>query len=222
MATTEGRFVGVPQTAPPSSIRVNETVGLAAIFEPHVNVVVLERSGQPALRRYAEEIAMGSSSLAFRGTASFRDDAGLDDLDALTRLLPADDARDVLLQDIAYWVEVMTELTDASRVGIRLLHLDAPMCPGFHVDRVPLRLVCTYSGHTTQWLSASAVDTRIMSGPRIPPEAIRRDARIESCSPLDVVLLKGSAWPGNELRGAIHRSPPTPGPRLLLTMDLLD
>lgn len=219
--STETRILGLTPRSRQSTIRVSETAGLAALFEPHVNAVVVERHGQPVLRRYAADVASGAS-LAFQGTASFKDDGGLNDLDALARLLPADDARDVMLQDIAYWIEVMTELTDAAGVGIRLLQLRGPMCPGFHVDRVPLRLICTYAGPTTEWLPASAVDPQAMSVPRIAPEAIRRDAKIESCAPLDVLVLKGSTWPGNERRGAIHRSPPVHSPRLLLTMDLLD
>ncbi|MFO0735412.1 MAG: DUF1826 domain-containing protein [Labilithrix sp.] len=204
-----------------STIRVAETIELTAVFEPHVNVVVLERSGQPALRRYADRVAR-ETTLAFTTTAAFAEEDGLDGLDALTKLLPADDARDVLLQDIAYWIEVLTELTGVHRVGVRLLQLKRAMCPGFHVDRVPLRFVCTYHGPTSQWLLADAVDRSVLAGPRIPPEAIRRDAAIQSCAPLDVVLLKGSAWPGNALGGAVHRSPPSCEPRLLLTLDPLD
>ena len=43
-------------------------------------------------------------------------------------------------------------LFDIKRVGLRLSTLDKAMCPKFHVDRVPCRLVTTYNGPVTQWL----------------------------------------------------------------------
>lgn len=202
-----------------STIRVRETIDLAAVFEPHINVVVLERGRRVALERYARSLAEGPA-LAFTGAFTFDD--GVDGLDELARALPPDDARDVLLDDVAYGIEVLAELTGATTLGVRLAQLRAPMCPGFHVDRVTLRLVCSYAGPGSEWVDAGAVAPGALAGPRIPPAAIRRDARIESCSPLDVVLFKGSAWPGNALRGAVHRSPPASERRLLLTIDPLD
>lgn len=204
-----------------STIRVEETVGLAAIFEPHLNVAVLEREERTALRHYAERLAV-EAPLVFKATAAFDEEHGVDGLDDLVRLLPPDDARDVLVDDIAYWIEVLTEMTGAEAVGVRLTQLRAPMCPGFHVDRVTLRLVCTYAGPCSEWLDARAIVPGGLAGPRIAPGLIRRDARIETCTPLDVALFKGSAWPGNALRGAVHRSPLAHEPRLLLTLDPLD
>jgi hypothetical protein len=48
--------------------------------------------------------------------------------------------------------------------------------------------------------------------------------RVGRAEPFDLVLLKGCAWPGNEQRGAIHRSPMVPTevrPRVLVTIDAL-
>lgn len=62
----------------------------------------LERpSGHDALRRYAGDIATGSP-LSFRAVVEFAEERGLDPLDHLAGILPADDARDVLLEDIAH------------------------------------------------------------------------------------------------------------------------
>ncbi|MBX3212195.1 MAG: DUF1826 domain-containing protein [Labilithrix sp.] len=206
-----------------STVRVDETIGLAAIFEPHANVVVLERRAPPSLAAYAARIARGVA-FSFKATTAFEQPRGLDALDELAAQLAPDDARDVLVEDLAYWVEVVTQLTGSRRVGLRLARLDAPMCPGFHVDRVTVRLVCTYAGAPTEWLDERDVDRSVLAGPSPMPvaAAVRHDAEVHRCSTLDVLLLKGAAWPGNELRGAIHRSPPrSASPRLLLTLDPL-
>jgi hypothetical protein len=86
------------------------------------------------------------------------------------------------------------------------------------VDRTGIRLLCTYRGPGTQWLPDAGVDRqRLQEVPGDYPAVAEAPA-------FAVVLLKGSAWPGNESRGAIHRSPPVPAgaaPRVLLTLDAL-
>jgi hypothetical protein len=101
------------------------------------------------------------------------------------------------------------------------------MCPRFHVDRVPCRLVCTYGGLGTEWLEDSFVERSKLgrgangladeeSGAILDLEAI------EKMPSFAIGLLKGSAWEGNELNGVVHRSPSlnaaTPR-RLFLSLD---
>ena len=204
-----------------STVWVEQTMDLAALFDPHVNVVVLRRPDHPVLASYAAQIAR-EGPFTFKATAAFEQPNGLDALDELAARLPPDDARDVLLEDLAYWIEVMTELTDSRRVGLRLVRPDGRMCPSFHVDHVPVRLVCTYAGEASEWLDERDVDRAILAGRPMPVDsAVRRDAVVQRCSRFDVLLLKGSAWPDNAARGAIHRSPNGDAARLLLTIDPL-
>ena len=51
------------------------------------------------------------------------------------------------------------------------------------------------------------------SGLILDPDAV------QTMPPYAIGLLKGSCWEGNELHGAVHRSPPITSPRLLLTLD---
>jgi hypothetical protein len=48
--------------------------------------------------------------------------------------------------DVTWLVAAYTCLVGARRVGLRLRVLDGAMCPRFHVDNVPLRLLTTYAG----------------------------------------------------------------------------
>jgi hypothetical protein len=47
---------------------------------------------------------------------------------------------------------------ELKQVGLRLRLLDSPMCPRFHVDKVPCRMVTTFSGPGTQWLEHNQVN----------------------------------------------------------------
>lgn len=124
------------------------------------------------------------------------------------------------IADVSWLVSAFTCLLGAKRVGLRLRALNKAMCPRFHVDHVPVRLITTYAGAGSQWLKEGAMDRRCLA----QPEAEPGDPRViqQLCSG-DVALLKGEKWHGNEGGGLIHRSPElAPGERrLILTLDWL-
>ena len=86
------------------------------------------------------------------------------------------------------------------------------MCPRFHVDWVPCRLLTTYDGGGTQWLPHDLVDRRKL-GPGsggLPDECsgiIQICRGYSTIKSGDVALLKGENWIGNEGSGLVHRSP---------------
>ena len=103
------------------------------------------------------------------------------------------------------------------------------MCPRFHVDKVPCRLVTTYSGVATEWLPHHAVNRQQLG--KVNHQAgdngsglylDQQDIRSLCCG--DVALLKGERWQGNENAGLVHRSPmlSSGNRRLLLTLDFIN
>ena len=115
-------------------------------------------------------------------------------------------------------MEILCELVDCPSVGLRFASVDKAMCPRWHIDRVPIRMLCTYRGSGTEWLDDQGMEKSRLSDPDIVNGPCQRAASGE------VVLLKGGLWQGNEGPGAIHRSPSiTPGEqsRMLLTLDPL-
>ncbi|MEX0164175.1 DUF1826 domain-containing protein [Pseudomonas brassicacearum] len=124
------------------------------------------------------------------------------------------------IADVSWLVSAFACLLGAQRVGLRLRTLDKAMCPRFHVDHVPVRLLTTYAGVGSQWLEEGAMDRRRLAKPEAEPS----DPRViqQFCCG-DVGLLKGEKWHGNEGLGLIHRSPElAPGERrLILTLDWL-
>lgn len=117
--------------------------------------------------------------------------------------------------DVCWLVSAYTCLVGARRVGLRLRLLHNAMCPRFHVDNVPLRLLTTYVGCGSEWLPEGAIER---AGLQLAPAPVDNIQRLQAG---DVALLKGEKWSGNEGAGLIHRSPAGPGPRLLLSLDWL-
>lgn len=135
----------------------------------------------------------------------------------------------VLAQDIAQLVDIFCRLFDIEHATLKLTALDRAMCPRFHVDRVPCRMITTYHGAATEWLPHHLADrSKLGTGNKGKPDEFsgifERSNDIRQLSVGDVALLKGELWYKNEGAGLIHRSPQlsSSNRRLLLTIDFID
>ncbi|MBL7234394.1 DUF1826 domain-containing protein [Komagataeibacter oboediens] len=122
----------------------------------------------------------------------------------LGALLPA--GTKALAEDALNLVRRYQRLSGTAEIRFRLEKVRHDSCRRFHVDHVPLRLLCTYTGPGVQWKYADS-------------ETIYE-------TPAGwITLLKGQLYPGWSTKGAVlHRSPPisdrpVPVTRLLLTLD---
>ena len=160
---------------------------------------------QPLADSLSLELAHDEAEPNLRGLAS-----GFSDLEGY----------DGFIADVSWLISAFACLLGARRVGLRLRVLDKAMCPRFHVDHVPVRLITTYAGVGSQWLKEGVMDRRQLGQAQAEPDA---GASIEQMACGEVALFKGEKWHGNEGFGLIHRSPqPAPGQRrLILTLDWL-
>ena len=134
-----------------------------------------------------------------------------------------------LCEDIAEVVDMYCYLFDLKRVGLRLTTLDRAMCPRFHVDKVPCRLLTTYQGIATEWLPHQVVNReKLGQGSDGLPDhqsgLFTHEDNIQQLTCGDIALLKGERWEGNENAGLVHRSPMlnSDQTRLLLTLDFIN
>ncbi|WP_437855223.1 DUF1826 domain-containing protein [Sorangium sp. So ce363] len=211
-----------PRAAPASSTRVvTELVDLAELAAPEVSVCVLRRGVDPDVDGFVREWLLPRP---LAETLSV--DPIAPDLAALAAGAPPSPGREAFLEDVRGLISLFADLTGCPRVGLRLARLAKPMCPRLHADMVTVRLVTTYVGPGTEWAEHAAV-RRDRLGHRangVPDEVsgvLRAGTRLRRMEPFDVGLLKGEAWPGNQDRGAVHRSPPGTSPRVVVTLDAL-
>ncbi|KXF80691.1 DUF1826 domain-containing protein [Enterovibrio coralii] len=198
---------------------INPSV-LADIYNQNVNIAVWERD---LPQRLSDEVTrLLETKPSFRASVIVEPEKVGGSL--AEKLHP--EQYPLLLGDIATLVDMFCCLFGLERAGLRITALDGPMCPKFHVDKVPCRLVTTYQNIATEWLRDSAANRKVLGldnegkpqGSVAPqPEA----SEIHQLSCGDVALLKGVCWEGNEASGLIHRSPAISNEagRLLLTLD---
>ncbi|WP_238964879.1 DUF1826 domain-containing protein [Pseudomonas sp. AF32] len=193
---------------------------LTQILEDGVNLAVWQRQLPLHISDFAAMMLSMDQSLAESWVLDLPEEDSQPELNGLAAGFSDLHGYEGFVADVTWLVGAFACLLGAQRVGLRLRILDKAMCPRFHVDHVPVRLVTTYAGPGSQWLAEGAMVRQCLARPEAEP----RDPRlIQQFRSGDVALLKGEKWQGNEGFGLIHRSPePAPGERrLILTLDWL-
>ncbi|MFH4664340.1 DUF1826 domain-containing protein [Vibrio cidicii] len=207
-----------------SSIAISTSAHiLSDIYRPEHNIAIWQRTLSKELTKNIDLMLAQEPRLALVQSVT-PDDAAQWVRSKLEGYMCAD----ALSEDIALIVDMFCCLFDVKEAGLRLTRLDSPMCPKFHFDRVPCRLVTTYTGRATEWLTNDVIDrTKLGAGSLGQPDHLSglydSERSIRQMQPGDVALLKGSGWEGNENGGLIHRSPHVGQDerRLLLTLDFI-
>lgn len=194
---------------------------LTAIFDPAINLAWVDRRIDPQARSFVLAALAEKPGFFWQGRCEHVDD--------LVDMLPLDLRRlpgfSHWAADLALQVQAFQILFEPAAVGIRVHALTQAMCPRFHVDQVPVRMVSTYAGAGTEWLAHADVDRGLLGRPlNGQPDPLARPEKIQRLPTGSIALLKGEAWMGNENRGLVHRSPPVTDstPRWVATLDWLD
>ena len=201
----------------------NDPKVLADIYREDVNIAIWQRAIGERLKEAVDDFLAANPQVEAALTVS-RDSAHAEVTEATGGTAPTE-----LADNVAELVDMFCCLFGLKRAGLRLATLNRAMCPRFHVDRVPCRLITTYHGVATEWLPHQAVD-RSKLGPRSNGQSdldsglFAKQSDIQRLTHGDVALLKGELWTGNEDAGLVHRSPALPAGenRLLLTLDVSD
>ena len=203
----------LPRAYAASGLVMRDDAGVLAdvMMEP-VQVAVWDRHSP--LDQPLEQLAC-KKKLAVKSWLDVNDLSG-----AIERSLPGEEFAPVR-EDLALLVDMMACLFGVPGVGLRVTALEKPMCPRFHVDRIPVRLLCTYGGPGSQWLPAPAVPAGLLV-PGVDQEGCYPADSVQQLQAGQVALFKGDTWRDNPGSGVVHRSPPvSPGQqRLLVTLDI--
>lgn len=190
---------------------------LTDIYKEEINIAIWQRQKQFSVKEF----------LALNPT--FQKEMILTPQDAFSRVSESfNNNMSEVSEDIALLVDMFCYLFELKQVGMRLKVLDKAMCPKFHVDKVPCRLVTTYQGTATEWLPHELVDqTKLGWGCNGLADCesglYKSESDIQQLNCGDVALIKGTLWEGNENAGLVHRSPELIAneKRLILTLDFM-
>ncbi|MET0270108.1 MAG: DUF1826 domain-containing protein, partial [Sphingomonas sp.] len=195
-------------TLPDHAFRGEDADALEAILSPDVNLAIWARDRAPTLPTFGERDAAGDVTLTTDAAGAVGP--------VRAALLAADYPEAVarmLALDIAALAARLGDLLGRARVSIRLEVIETDACKRFHADYVGVRMICTYAGRGTQWLTQDDA-ARLADG--APIDALD----VHDISTGHVALLKGRLRAPH--RPIFHRSPPIAGTgrrRLVLVID---
>ncbi len=198
------------------AIHAEDASVLEAIHEPGLDLAIWRRALPASLQAWLEDLENADTHLDLHLLAH-PDDLRRALADGLTAQdVPSDGAFDAFIADIVDVARHFHRLASHSRaepVDIRLETVFDNACAKFHRDKVQARLLTTYWGRGTQWVSHMHRDDALRLQTAF-------DGPLEHLSPGDVAIFRGDdAVDG---AGVVHRSPPIAGTgetRLLLCVN---
>jgi hypothetical protein len=222
--TTTARNVEFQTSGIRRSLITSDISVLTDIYQEDVNIAVWQNQLPSDVLKSIDTNMLDQTRLQIKVSVSPND--VIEELIASSSQLGNQKA---LCEYIELLVEMFCTLFELKRVGLRLVKLDQAMCPKFHVDKVPCRLVTTLSGIATEWLPHDQVDrSKLGAGSQNLPDEIsgimKDPSNIQHLKVGDLALLKGEGWYNNENCGLVHRSPAVANnnQRLLLTLDFIE
>ncbi len=212
-----------PLTHPvkPSSIFSNNPTILSKIYEDNINMSVWCRELNHEIRQASKHITEYEPHLRAVIKVTPKNAFTLieEKINQVKQTAP-------LIYDISCLVKRFCKLFEIKDAVLKLTVLHESMCPRFHVDSLPCRLITTYKGKATEWLQHEYVNrdklgTGNLGLPDDKSGLFKSVKDINRLATGDVAIMKGDNWVDNKGRGLVHRSPyiDNGNSRLLVSLD---
>ena len=112
-----------------------------------------------------------------------------------------------IIQDVKDLLHLFKELTAANSFKLLLATVNSNMCRRFHTDANDVRMLCTYSGPGTLWLTEDNVNRDAFNSRGGNDCIVLDEHRIQQAETGSVLVLKGAIYPQEGTKAVVHRSP---------------
>ena len=136
-------------------VESSQLSALKAIYSDDVELVSVTRTNFSAIEKLSRRL------LQLRHPLKLQWEQKPDDREASDSQLPEvmdTEVRTMLIDLIAESSQMFGELMGCPQIGVRLATLRSPMCPRFHVDQIPCRMIITLVGTGTEWIPNRGVN----------------------------------------------------------------
>jgi len=186
---------------------------LHQIHDNEKNIAIYERNIQP-LKYEIDSLLEKDIELRATGDITSISHYLMEEINELEFPMITKDAADLLY--------LFKDVTKAKSFRLLLATIHANMCRKFHTDINDLRLLCTYSGPGTLWLTEDNINHKAMDSNLENESIVLDESRIQQAKTGSVIILKGAIYPQEGTKAVVHRSPTieeTGQKRLLLRID---
>ncbi|MFK7825838.1 MAG: DUF1826 domain-containing protein [Oligoflexales bacterium] len=188
----------------------DQCVDLAGIYKDHIGLCIWTPPASEKRDLYAQQLAIENFQ--------FKQLVSVDNIHENLEYLPKRLGFKAMQKWITELIDVFATLFGLDQVGLRISSQKAPICPRFHFDHVPARLIHSLYGDSCQWLDAPAfLQHENDSEVGIDIER-QQSSQIKQAPSGSVVIMKGSKWK-EDFQPVIHRSPMHNQARAVMTLD---
>jgi len=127
-----------------------------------------------------------------------------------------------IIEDIEYQLYCFKRAAEGHNFRLMLATVNTNMCRRFHTDINDLRLLCTYDGPGTLWLTEDNVNRKALNSRDENHTIVIDKNEIQQAKKGALVILKGAVYPIQGTKAVVHRSPTieeSGETRLLLRID---
>ena len=101
-----------------------------------------------------------------------------------------------IINDIKELIEHFKRISNSNNFRLTLAAIDNNMCRRFHTDMNDLRMICTYSGPGTLWLTENNTNRMPLNNTGNNDSIVINENKIKQLSTGSVAILKGALYPG--------------------------
>ena len=184
-------------------VESNQLSDLKMIYSDDVELVSIARTNSTTVQELSQRL------LELRTPLKLQWKQTLKDRETADSQLPESidiELRTMLVDLIGETCEIFGELMGCSQIGVRLATLRSPMCPRFHVDQIPCRMIITLAGTGTEWIPNKGVNWSDFSDLSNDKAPLNDSGKIQQLETGNWSILKGGAWT-SDYQGLVHRSP---------------
>ena len=127
-------------------------------------------------------------------------------MNEITKVVPPNEFQRVL-EDIKNLLGSFKRVTRKDNFRLLFATINTNMCRRFHTDVNNLRMLCTYAGQGTLWLTDDNVDRKALKAFGNNESIVLDKNNIQQIKTGNVVILKGAVYPNKKTKAVVHRSP---------------
>lgn len=182
-----------------------ELSGLEIVRNSNVNIAIYERTLSRELMVFLEELIQKG----FKPLNAF---TNVDDIENLLdhhfeEHNQTNEGYRLLKEDIIELIGQFSAICNNPSFKIFFGIVDTDMCRRFHVDMYELRMLCTYEGQGTMWLTDDNINYSSLQNLEGNEKIVLRNKDIMQIETNDVAIIKGALYPNSSIGGLVHRSP---------------
>ncbi len=184
---------------------VSEISSLDIIKDENVNIAICQRPEADGLNKFIKHLAESNFS-SFNMALDIADFSDLFD-EHFKIYQSVASGYHFLKSDINQLITLFSNICESSNVKIFFGRVDTDMCKRFHVDMYELRMLCTYTGPGTHWLTNDNINHQALGSFEPNNEIALRENDIRKLNSKDVAILKGALSPNSKAGALVHKSP---------------